>query len=340
MALSRADTPLARPPGAGPRAAWRWAIGVALLAGLIALVVTRFTEGTELVALARRARPSWLGLAVVLQAGTYLCAAGVWKLALRRAGTPLPLRRLLSLALAKLFVDQAVPTAGISGTLVVIRGLEQRGVPRAIALSTIVVDNLAYYGAYLTAIAVSLGILWHDHDLGDAVVILAVLVVVLAVAAPASLLWLAGRTKRVPAWLRRFRRLDALLAGIAESAAHLVGDRRLLARAAALQLAVFALDAATLEATLWAIGRPASPAAVFASFIVATMAATIGPMPGGLGTFEAASIGMLAAFGIRLEPALAATLLLRGFTFWLPMLPGVWVTRREAAGHAPAALGG
>ena len=37
--------------------------------------------------------------------------------------------------------------------------------------------------------------------------------------------------------------------------------------------------------------------------------------------------------GIAVEAALAATLLLRGFTFWLPMLPGVWLARREMAGH-------
>jgi len=31
----------------------------------------------------------------------------------------------------------------------------------------------------------------------------------------------------------------------------------------------------------------------------------------------------------RLEAALTATLLLRGLTFWLPMLPGLWIARRE-----------
>jgi len=29
------------------------------------------------------------------------------------------------------------------------------------------------------------------------------------------------------------------------------------------------------------------------------------------------------------EAALAATLLLRGLTFWLPMVPGLWLARRE-----------
>jgi len=38
---------------------------------------------------------------------------------------------------------------------------------------------------------------------------------------------------------------------------------------------------------------------------------------------------MLATLGVPLEAALTATLILRGFTFWLPMLPGLWLARRE-----------
>ena len=49
----------------------------------------------------------------------------------------------------------------------------------------------------------------------------------------------------------------------------------------------------------------------------------------GLGTFEAGTTGMLTLLGMPVEAALSATILLRGLTFWLPMLPGVWITRRE-----------
>jgi len=69
--------------------------------------------------------------------------------------------------------------------------------------------------------------------------------------------------------------------------------------------------------------------AVFVSFAIASMVTTIGPIPVGLGTFEAASVGMLSLLGVSVEAALAGTLLLRGLTFWLPMLPGIWLARRE-----------
>jgi len=67
----------------------------------------------------------------------------------------------------------------------------------------------------------------------------------------------------------------------------------------------------------------------FASFGIASMVATIGPIPVGLGTFEAGSVGMLSFLGVSIEAALAGTLLLRALTFWLPMLPGIWLARRE-----------
>jgi glycosyltransferase 2 family protein len=40
-------------------------------------------------------------------------------------------------------------------------------------------------------------------------------------------------------------------------------------------------------------------------------------------------VGMLSSLGVSVEAALAATLLLRALTFWLPMLPGIWLARRE-----------
>jgi uncharacterized protein (TIRG00374 family) len=82
------------------------------------------------------------------------------------------------------------------------------------------------------------------------------------------------------------------------------------------------------------VGYHAHPAAVFASFVFAQVAATVLLVPGGLGTFEASAVAMLALFRVPVEVALTATLLLRGFTYWLPMAPGFWLSRREIKGRA------
>jgi uncharacterized membrane protein YbhN (UPF0104 family) len=57
-------------------------------------------------------------------------------------------------------------------------------------------------------------------------------------------------------------------------------------------------------------------------------------VPGGLGTFEGTCVALLHLHGVALESALAATLLLRGATFWLPMIPGFALARREAGRRA------
>lgn len=57
---------------------------------------------------------------------------------------------------------------------------------------------------------------------------------------------------------------------------------------------------------------------VFASFMLSTLARTLGVVPGGLGVFEAVSVATLKLIGVPVVAGLAATLLFRGFSFWLP----------------------
>jgi uncharacterized protein (TIRG00374 family) len=94
-------------------------------------------------------------------------------------------------------------------------------------------------------------------------------------------------------------------------------------------LQYFSLDAATLWIMLLAMGQDVSFLVAFPSFVVSSIIATLSPIPLGLGIFEASSTGMLSTLGIPVEAALTSTLLLRGFTLWLPMLPGLWLARRE-----------
>lgn len=63
--------------------------------------------------------------------------------------------------------------------------------------------------------------------------------------------------------------------------------------------------------------------AVFTSFAVARLAGAIPITPGGLGTLDAAFIGMLTAFGASSSRALAADLIWRLMMYFLPIIPGI-----------------
>jgi glycosyltransferase 2 family protein len=120
-----------------------------------------------------------------------------------------------------------------------------------------------------------------------------------------------------------------LIDAVAEVPNDLVRDPALLAGTLACQLAIILTDALTLWLVCRAIGAPVELWVAFAGFTIGAIVAMIAPSPLGLGTFEAGTTGMLVLLGMPLEAALSATLLLRGLTFWLPMVPGILIARRE-----------
>lgn len=314
-----------------------WLTGVALLIAVL-LVATHLAEERELARLLRAAQPLWLVGAVLLQAGTYVCAAAVWQRALARSGERLSLRGLVPLGLAKLFTDQAVPSAGMSGTLLVVRSLERRGTPRGVAVDAVLTGLVAFYCAYFLATAASIAVLWRHGELRTVILVPASFLCVVAMGLPLALLTLRReRLRRLPAWLGRVPFARDILASLRDASIGALLGRRLLLETTLLQLAIFVLDACTLDLTLRAVASPAPLVVVFASFVVASAVATLAWVPGGLGTFEGTCVAMLHLQGVSLEAALAATLLLRGFTFWLPMLPGLALARRELGRPAPMA---
>ena len=312
---------------------WRglaaWAAGVILLCGVI-VVVLRIGDIERFLDLARRARPLWLMAGLVLQALTYVCAAGVWKVVLARAGMPRPLGTLVPLGVAKLFTDQAIPSSGISGSILVVQSLLRRGVPSSVCAGTLLVGLISFYIAYALAVAASLVILAEHRAIDSAIVAIAAAFSLIAVGVPAGALWLRHwMTGRLRRGIEQIPGIALLMRAVADAPGQLLRDPVLLSKTAALQFLIFVLDATTLYVMLLAVGSPVPPGAVFASFVIADAAATVGPIPLGLGAFEGACTAILNLLSVPVETALTATLLLRGFTFWLPMLPGLWIARRE-----------
>lgn len=302
--------------------------GLLLLAGLI-LVVSHIGELENFLAIVRRAEPSWLFLAIVLQTGTYACVAAIWHLALRAANARQSLPSLFPLGIAKLFSDQAIPIGGISGTAFFITALNRRGIPRELCMATLLLDIVSHYAAFMLAALATLLLLYFYHAIHTWIVIVAIVFSAVAAGMPAGALWLRTLSeRRMPALLLRVPGLDNLLQAIADAPRGLVRDPGLILATTFLQGSIFVLDAATLWVMLRLLGESVSMLAVFPSFVLASMVATIGVIPMGLGTFEVSCVSMLHVMGVPVEAALTATLLLRGFTLWLPMVPGMWLARQ------------
>lgn len=320
---------IVEPRGAGSWHISSWAFGLLALAALIA-VVLHFGTIEEFARLAAGASPSWLLVACLAQAGTYVCAALVWHRTLRHAGHPRRLAILVPLGVAKLFTDQVVPTSGVSGAILVARALVRRRVPTRIVMATLLVGLVSYFAAYLISAMTSLALLWLHHRANAAFVSIVALFAAVVVAIPSGVLWLKQLGQRIPViWVRRLPAAAHLLRAVAEAPSALLVDPRLLAQTVTLEFLIFALDALTLWLVFRALGHDPGMWVAFVSFVMASIFATLGPIPLGLGTFEAGCVGMLGLLDVPIETALAATIILRGLTFWMPMIPGLWLVRRE-----------
>jgi len=318
--------------GTSRSAGWiSWLLGGALLAAVVVAAI-HYADQQAFVRLLQHAHPAWLAAAVLLQAATYLAQGGIWRRVATACGYPLPRRTSFELSLAKLFTDQALPSAGLSSAILVNKALEQRGLPSPTVKAAVLVNMVSYHLAYGIALLAALAVGIGRGQGTMAVAVTAVLFLAVCLGLSAAVVVLAGQPHPgLASALGRSRVATKALEFLAGADRGLVRNPWLLAETVAFQVSIFLLDAATVWVLILSLGERASILGVFASFMIANLVRTAGIVPGGLGTFEATSVLTLKLAGVDLAVALSATLLFRGLSFWLPMLPGYWFSRRAVA---------
>jgi len=318
------------PRGGGPGfATWRsWLFGLTLIAALAA-AIAHWGEIAVFARLVREAEPLWLCLAIAFQLSTYASVAIAWSEILREAGTPRRLPLLIRIAVTKLFADQALPGAGLGGTVLLVAQLRAIGISRGAAVAVPLLSTIGFYAAYAFFAVTMLVLLWLNNRATPLMAGTVTLFLCVAVAIPGLALWLRKRgSAPLPRRLERIAPVRSLLDSVAQAPAKLLNDRGLMIRVAACNALVFLADAATLFACLRGLGSNADFATCFIALIMASIVATLGPIPLGLGSFEATSIAMLRLLGVSFEAGFAGTMLLRLLTLWLPLVPGMALMRK------------
>jgi Mg2+-importing ATPase len=311
-----------------------WLLGAAMLGAVVGLAL-HFTDAQSFARLLTQTQPMWLICAVGLQVLTYAAQGQIFRTVFKAGAQHLSLGQAARLSLMKLFVDQALPSSGLSGAFAVVASFLRLGFAKPVVLACLVLDLSGYFLAYVLSVGVALLVLIFQGHATAAVMTLCLVFVVISLALALLAPRLAGHAKlaaRVPG--QRFaiiRKGVSLLTGADTT---LVLSHKLLWRVTLLELAIIALDSTTLWVLVRALGVSAAPLGLFAGFMLASVLRSIGIVPGGLGAFEAALVVSLHGVGVEVAVALSATLLFRGLTFWLPMLPGLWLARREW--HWPA----
>lgn len=304
-------------------------VGAIALAGLFAFVfhvgdIGAFAE------VALKTEPRWLAFAIVAQILAFATQALVWAIVLRRRGAGVRAADLLALSIGKLFADQAIPSAGVSGAFFFVHALSRRGVPPADAFTAFVFGASSFILAFAIFAAGALAILAFSGGPLDRFALNISDIHYLAIASLllvfAALVFYAASQGIGP--LRR-----DLIAKARETVARafrlIYVERGLFAVCLLLQALARILDGVTLWIAFQALGGDLNLLAAVTAVSLASLAATIAPTPMGLGSFEAGLIAALSTLGHGIETSLAGGLIYRGLSLGLPLAIGFVIVQRE-----------
>ena len=231
----------------------------------------------------------------------------------------LPFVQNVEAQLASSFVNRVTP-ANVGGMALNVRFLQKAGVPPTEAVTGIGLNALV--GAVIHVALLVVFFAWAKQSAAKAFKIpsssklLVVIAVVLALAGIA-LATRKGRRLFQTHVVRSVKRSVTTIVTLAKSPTKLAA---LWGGSAGVTLAYIASFAAAVTA----FHAPISFAQAGAVYLGASIIAAAAPTPGGLGAMEAALVAGLTGVGMEPGPAVAAVLVYRLATYWLPVLPG-WI---------------
>jgi undecaprenyl-diphosphatase len=262
----------------------------------------------------RHADMWWVVAAVGLSVVTYIGAAVALDGSVPER---LPLAPNIGVQVATSFVGVAAPGGALALTG---RFLQQRGIDTATAVAAVGVDTLAGVIVHLTltglfvALAGASGLRTFDLPSLTTIGLIAAgvaLVAVTGVVVPWSRSLLSTRV--LPATKRSF----AAVADIARQPGKMIelfGGSLTITMGYILALVV----------SVQAVGGEPAFTSIALVYLVGSVVSSIAPTPGGIGAVEATLIAGLTSAGMPSSTAVAAVILFRLATFWMPLLPG-WV---------------
>jgi uncharacterized protein (TIRG00374 family) len=308
--------------------------------------------------------PFWLALALLFTFGMFggyvLLFQGVFA---RTDARSLTWRESYQITMAGLAATRLFSAGGAGGIALTAWALRRSGMRRRVVADKTISFLVLTYLVYTTALVVfGFGLrfgVFHGDDPFTMTVVpasLALVVTILGLSIAFVPTDFERRLNRLATGHGRVGRLAQRLAtvpatasaGIRDALAHLRSRDPALLGA----IAFWAFQIAVLWASFKAFGESPPIAVIVLAFFVG-MLGNLLPLPGGIGGVDGGMIGAFAAFNVDARLAIVSVLVYRGFTFWLPTVPGIlayiglrktverWraqrkAERREAGAPAPA----
>jgi uncharacterized protein (TIRG00374 family) len=279
-------------------------------------------------------RPAWTIAALLLTFGMFGGYVAMFRGVFARAGTRrIGWRASYQITMAGLAASRLFAAGGAGGVVLTAWALRRSGMrKRTVADKTISFLVLTYLPYAVAVVVCGFGLHWGLFNGANpfSLTFVPAVVALVIMAIFAAIAFVPTDLQRRLRGLRRESRLGRLTHKLALAPATLSAGVRdamehLRRRDPALSGAVlfWAFQIAVLWAAFHAFGD-APPLAVLVQGFFLGMLGNLLPLPGGVGGVEGGMVGAYSAFGVDFELALVAVLVFRAFTFWLPLLPGIY----------------
>jgi uncharacterized protein (TIRG00374 family) len=313
--------------------ALKWGF-VAVSMGILIHVVLLALPGLKKSAAAlNHLHPAWVLVAVILEVGSNLTLAELYRQTLLELGGPaITYKKALVVSMGGFTVGRVLPGGGATAGVFMARGLTALEVPAAAATSSVLIGGLL--GMAVLGIIVAVGALTtlFRGELPTGYLI----GIPLASGGLAGFLVLVVKILRsegvrnrvfgsVERLIGAFRvRVDLTVArGFVEEVAQALPDLRKLAVPAMWSAANWLLDALALWVLFFGFGYRMHIGILLIGYGVANLVNGLPITPGGLGLVEAGLAGVYVAFGVPSGVAVVTVLAYRLVSFWLPVAAGV-----------------
>lgn len=323
----------------------KFIVALIMLLGVVFLLL-RFSEVEAIVITLQNGDIRFIVLALAA-AFAWIAVGGInYKYIYAALGLKASYKNLLPVSSASIFLNIIAPSAGMSGMAVFIAEAHRRGYSKGRAALAEALNVLFEYTAFICVLALGLFVLFRRGNL-QAKELIASAFLILIAGVLSSLVYLgvksgvrlgralAGMARLVNKILKPFIHREYLsperayeFAFEASEGLHVAyQDRKRLLPPLGFALLKQALLICILWLSFLSFGVPTTPGTLIASFSIAYLFLIVSPTPAGLGFVEGVLPLALTSMYVDLGQATIVTLTYRTFTFWVPLLVGMFCFR-------------
>ena len=316
-----------------PRKLVAFGVFVVLMAVALYLLLPQLAGLDETWKRIEQGSPFWLIVALFFTFGMFGGYVMLFQGVFGREGCSFTVGESYQVTMAGLAATRLFSAGGAGGLLLTAWALRRAGMPRQKVADRTISFIVIQYLVYMTAIMIAGYGLYLGVFPGPAPFSITFLPATLALAVTLIGLSIAFVPTDLQERLVGFARRGGRLANLAQKAARVPATvsagmrdalRHIGSRDPSLLGAIvfWGSQIAALGACFHAFGE-VPPVAVLVTAFFVGMLGNLLPLPGGIGGVDGGMIGAFAAFGVDTGLAVVAVLTYRGFTFWLPTLPGI-----------------